>query len=187
MMASAPILWVVMGVSGSGKSTLALALAEAFAIAHADGDDFHSPKSVEKMQAGLALEDEDRWPWLDRIAEYLRAPDVRGVAARGRVVACSALKRAYRDRIRYAVPNVRFLFLNGDAALIRQRLSARQNHFMHPALLQSQLDTLELPYGDERDVIELNLKQSVPELIGAVATAFPDFRSPTVTASVPTE
>ncbi len=186
-MTNTPISWVVMGVSGSGKSTLAVALANAFMLVHADGDDFHTQKSVEKMQAGLPLDDDDRWPWLDRIADYLRLTSVQSDVTRGRVIACSALKRAYRDRIRRAVPSVRFLFLNGDSALIRQRLSTRQNHFMNPELLQSQLDTLELPHADERDVIELKLEQSVEALTKAVATAFPAIRCRAIAESQHTE
>lgn len=178
MIDTAPILWVVMGVSGSGKSTLALALADTFGLEYADGDDFHSSESVAKMQAGIALNDEDRWPWLDRIGEHLRMSSSEEHSARGRVVACSALKRAYRDRIRHAAPGVHFLFLNGDSAQIRERLGARQNHFMHPELLQSQLATLELPDSDERDVTELNLCCSVQDLVGVVRISFqlPDRR-----------
>lgn len=183
MTTESPVLWVVMGVSGSGKSTLAAALSTAFGFAHADGDDFHNEKSVKKMRAGIALNDEDRWPWLDRIADYLLVSEGCSDAPHGRVVACSALKRVYRDRIRRAVPSVRFLFLNGDAAVIRQRLNTRQNHFMHPDLLQSQLNTLELPDVDERDVIELNVGLSVPALIDAIASAFPQIRGRLVTES----
>jgi gluconokinase len=172
MTLSEPILWVVMGVSGSGKSTLALALADAFGLEYTDGDDFHSKESVAKMQSGIALNDEDRWPWLDRIGEHLRMSSSGGVAAGGRVVACSALKRAYRDHIRRTAPGVHFLFLNGDAAQIRARLGARQNHFMHPELLQSQLATLELPQSDERDVTELDVGQSVDALVATVRASF---------------
>ena len=105
-----PLLLVVMGVSSSGKSTLAKALGDSLSLRMMDGDDLHSEQSVHKMQAGIALDDADRWPWLDRIANYLSTSDPPDSLEAGKVVACSALKRAYRDRIRDALPEVHFCF-----------------------------------------------------------------------------
>ena len=154
---------VVMGVSGSGKSTLASALARELGLHMMDGDDLHLPESVTKMRAGIALQDADRWPWLDRIGRYLAEggdhPDV------GRIVACSALKRAYRDHIRQRVPLVRFLFLDGAPELIRQRMALRTGHYMQPDLLASQLQTLERPQADEADVMALNIQADPAQLV----------------------
>jgi carbohydrate kinase (thermoresistant glucokinase family) len=160
---------VVMGVSGCGKSTVASALARELGLEMIDGDDLHLPESVAKMRAGIALEDADRWPWLDRIGAYLAA-GAPGSRAQGRVVACSALKRAYRDRIRRLAAPVQFVFLNGDAELIARRLALRTGHYMQPELLTSQFRTLEVPAADETDVVKLDISQDVPQLVaGAVA------------------
>jgi len=160
---------VVMGVSGCGKSTVAQALAAQLGLEMIDGDDLHLPHSVAKMRAGQALNDADRWPWLERIGQCLaqdEPPDQPSRSARsGRVVACSALKRSYRDRLRSLAPAVRFVFLDGDAELIRQRLSARLGHYMQPELLASQLQTLERPQPEEVDVLTLDLSLPVAELV----------------------
>ncbi len=155
---------VVMGVSGCGKTTLSRALGQALGLDVVDGDDLHLPQSVAKMRAGQPLQDEDRWPWLDRIGQYLARgrPDA---ASQGRVVACSALKRAYRDRIRSLAPRVCFLFLDGDAGLILRRMQQRQGHYMQPGLLDSQIRTLEHPQPDETDVFRLDLSLPVDELV----------------------
>lgn len=155
---------VVMGVSGCGKTTLSTALGQALGLDVVDGDDLHLPQSVAKMSAGQPLQDEDRWPWLDRIGHYL-AHGQPGTASRGRVVACSALKRAYRDRIRSLAPMVRFLFLDGDADLVLRRMQQRRDHYMQPGLLASQLQTLEKPQPDETDVFRLDLSLPVDELL----------------------
>lgn len=131
-----------------------------------DGDDLHLPGSVVKMRAGIALEDADRWPWLDRIGTYL----MEGHAA-GRVVACSALKRSYRDRIRTLAVQVRFVFLDGTPELIRERLAKRTDHYMPPELLDSQFSTLERPQNDELDVITLPIEPSVDQLVEKAITA----------------
>ena len=151
---------IVMGVSGCGKSTVSHRIAQALGLEMTDGDDLHLPGSVVKMRAGIALEDLDRWPWLDRIGEYLSKPH-----AQGRVVACSALKRAYRDRIREQAGPVCFVFLNGSFELIDQRMRQRVGHYMQAGLLDSQLQTLEKPTPEETDVITLQIDQAVPDIL----------------------
>lgn len=151
---------IVMGVSGCGKSTLAAALGDRLGLDMVDGDDLHLPASVDKMRAGIALEDADRWPWLDRIGAYLSQ-----AGAPGRVVACSALKRVYRDRIRAQAGDVCFVFLDGDFALIDQRMRQRVGHYMQPGLLDSQFHTLEKPQADETDVIRLPITEPVQDMV----------------------
>lgn len=156
---------VVMGVSGSGKSALAAAVGAALGLRVIDGDDLHSPASVAKMRAGIALADDDRWPWLDRIGEALAGPGP------GTVVSCSALRRAYRDRLRAARPGLRFLFLDGDPAVIEARMRARRGHYMPPALLASQLATLERPAADEPDVLRIDLAPPLDAVVRAACAA----------------
>jgi gluconokinase len=138
-----------MGISGSGKSTIAERLAARLGWRYEDGDRFHPPANVAKMSAGYPLTDEDRWPWLHAIADEID----RTCKARERaVVACSALKRAYRDILVHGRDDVRIVFLNGTQALIAERLAARKGHFMPQGLLASQLKTLEPPGPDEQPV-----------------------------------
>lgn len=151
---------IVMGVSGCGKSTMAAALSERLGLDMVDGDDLHLPESVAKMRAGVALQDEDRWPWLDRIGDYLSQPH-----AQGRVVACSALKRVYRDRIREQAGDVCFVFLDGEFDLIQKRMHQRVGHYMQPGLLDSQFRTLEKPQADENDVIQLPITEPVQDMV----------------------
>jgi carbohydrate kinase (thermoresistant glucokinase family) len=141
---------VVMGVSGSGKSTLGQALAAALGVEFVEGDALHPPRNVELMAAGIALTDADRAGWIGALAARLKqACDER----RGMVMACSALKRAYRDRLRdEGAPDLVLVHLHGDAKLLAERMAARRGHYMPPSLLQSQLDTLEPPASDERAV-----------------------------------
>ncbi|MCX8133993.1 MAG: gluconokinase [Roseococcus sp.] len=149
---------LLMGVSGSGKSTLGPMLAEALSLPFADADDFHPPANIAKMRAGTPLTDADRWPWLDALGAWLAAQPAGGV------VACSALRRAYRDRLRAAVPGLRLLFLHGDAALIAARQAARPGHFMPPALMASQFATLEPP-GPEEEAIVLDVREAPEALV----------------------
>jgi gluconokinase len=144
--ASNPAALIVMGVSGSGKSTVGLLLAEALGFEYRDGDSFHPPANVEKMRAGTPLTDEDRWPWLAAIAAWINAHRLEGTTG---IVACSALRRVYRDRLRDGHGDVRFLFLQGDKALIGRRLATRKGHYMPASLLDSQFATLEEPGSDE--------------------------------------
>ena len=155
-----PLRLIVMGVSGCGKSTMAAALSERLGLDMVDGDDLHLPESVAKMRAGVALQDDDRWPWLDRIGNYLSQPH-----AQGRVVACSALKRVYRDRIREQAGDVCFVFLDGEFELIQKRMQQRVGHYMQPGLLDSQFRTLEKPQADESDVIRLPITEPVQDMV----------------------
>jgi gluconokinase len=147
--ATAPCALVVMGVSGSGKSTIADRLAARLGWRYEDGDRFHPPANVAKMSAGHPLTDEDRWPWLQAIADEI---DRLSAAGQRAVIACSALKRAYRDILVHGRDDVRIVFLNGTQDLIADRLAARKGHFMPPDLLASQFKTLEPPQPDERPI-----------------------------------
>jgi carbohydrate kinase (thermoresistant glucokinase family) len=141
---------VVMGVSGSGKSTIAAMLAQRLQWIYEDGDWFHLKSNIEKMHHGEPLNDEDRWPWLHAIADWIDA--TRRAHGHG-IVACSALKRAYRDVLIGGRPDVRLIFLKGDRDLVARRVAARADHFMPPALLDSQFRALEEPDADERPIV----------------------------------
>lgn len=141
---------IVMGVSGSGKTTIAAGLARAQGWILLEGDQFHPPANVAKMHAGTPLTDEDRWPWLRAIAA--RSDELRA-AGQSAVVACSALKRAYRDILIGDRPDTMLVYLRGSQALIAERLRARKGHFMPPALLDSQFATLEEPGPDEQPIV----------------------------------
>ncbi|HEY8590243.1 MAG TPA: gluconokinase [Naasia sp.] len=146
-----PIAIVVMGVSGSGKSTVGRLIAEKLDVDFVDADDLHSAESTAKMAAGTPLTDEDRWPWLRRVGAVLAEETGEGKFS---VVACSALRRAYRDLLRDAAGGpVAFVHLHGTRELLEQRLGEREGHFMPPALLDSQLSTLEPLQDDERSVL----------------------------------
>jgi carbohydrate kinase (thermoresistant glucokinase family) len=172
-MSSSPLRLIVMGVSGCGKTTMAGALSEHLGLEMIDGDDLHLPESVDKMRAGIALQDADRWPWLDRISDYLSVDHTQG-----RVVACSALKRVYRDRIRQQAGDVCFVFLDGDFELIQNRMQQRVGHYMQPGLLSSQFRTLEKPQADETDVIRLTITEPVHNMVLAALQALNDHRHP---------
>ncbi|MGU3539731.1 gluconokinase [Methylobacterium sp. A54F] len=135
-----------MGVSGCGKSTVAALVAERLGWVFVDGDSFHSPEHVAKMHAGLALDDEDRGPWLRSIAVWIRQRLETGTPG---VIVCSALRRAYRDVLTGGSPDVRIVHLAGSRALIAGRLAERRGHFMAPTLLDSQFAVLEPPGPDE--------------------------------------
>ena len=135
-----------MGVSGSGKTTIAALLAGHLGWEFVDGDDFHSPANVRKMHGGTPLTDGDRWPWLATLAAWIDA--TRAVRRHG-VLACSALKRSYRDVLVGSRTDVRLVYLQGNKALIASRQSARHAHFMPPTLVDSQFGTLEEPGPDE--------------------------------------
>jgi len=141
------VILIVAGVSGSGKSTVGALLARSLSWRFADADDFHSKANIAKMTAGIPLTDEDRVPWLDAMCDWM---DAQIAAGRSCVLACSALKRAYRDRMLSGRPSVLMIFLEVDKNVLAQRLAARHGHFFHEQLLQSQLDALEPPAPDER-------------------------------------
>jgi carbohydrate kinase (thermoresistant glucokinase family) len=141
---------VVMGVSGCGKSTIASMLAHRLGWIYEDGDWLHPQSNIEKMHHGEPLNDEDRWPWLHAIADWIdetRRPGNHGV------VACSALKRAYRNILVGDRRDVRIVYLKGDRNLIARRIATRGDHFMPPALLDSQFKALEEPKADERPIV----------------------------------
>ena len=143
---------VIMGVSGSGKTTVGQALAARLGLAFVDGDDLHPPANVAKMAAGTPLDDADRWPWLDRVGAALANTTAHPA---GLAVACSALRRIYRDRIRAAAgKDVRFLYLVADEAEMVRRLEGRPHHYMPPSLVHSQFAALEPPDpAQEADVL----------------------------------
>jgi carbohydrate kinase (thermoresistant glucokinase family) len=157
-------LLVVAGVSGSGKSTVGELLAESLGVPFADADDLHPEANVRKMAAGHPLDDEDRRPWLQRVGEALAQAEGTGL-----VIACSALKRAYREAILAAEPRARFVLLDGSRELLEQRMAHRQGHFMPTTLLDSQLATLE-PLEPDEPGITIGIDQS-PEAIVAETRA----------------
>lgn len=154
---------VVMGVSAAGKSSVGIALADLLAVPFVDADDLHPPANVAKMAAGTPLDDDDRAPWLDVVGAVLAA------APGGLVVACSALRCAYRDRLRALAPDAVFVHLHGDEAMLAARAAARAGHFMPPALLASQLATLEPLAPDEAGFV-LDVAEPVPALAADAAS-----------------
>lgn len=160
-----PCALVVMGVSGSGKSTIADRLAARLGWRFEDGDQFHPPANVAKMSAGHPLTDEDRWPWLQAIADEIDRTCAAGERA---VIACSALKRAYRDILVHGREDVRIVFLDGTQELIAGRLASRKGHFMPSGLLASQFATLEKPEATERPItvsIDASVEQIVDDIV----------------------
>lgn len=154
---------VIMGVSGCGKSSLAEALAQRWALPFLEGDQFHSPASIAKMAAGIPLTDDDRWPWLDRIGR-----DMAGVG--GCVASCSALRKAYRDRLRAAAGHsLRFCLIELPREALIERMTLRLGHYMPVSLLDSQLSTLERPGADEPDVLVLDGRHQLPGLVEDVS------------------
>lgn len=158
---------VVMGVSGCGKTSVGERLAEYLGCSFVEGDRVHPPANVRKMRMGIALDDDDRWPWLDALGRQLGANG-------GIVVSCSALKRSYRDRLRtLAGRPVTFVFLQGDRTLLAARMAGRQHDYMPLSLLDSQLATLELPAvgpDGETDVVTLDINQSLETIVTMAMT-----------------
>jgi gluconokinase len=155
-------LVVIMGVEGVGKTTVGRKLADALGVEFRDGDDEHSPEAKARMAAGIPLDDEWRAPWLDRLHNILR-----GHASSGLVLACSALTRAYRERLGRGVPNVAFVALVAPRAVLEKRVADRRGHFAGASLLDSQLQTLEL--GD--DVITVDATGPIDEIVDAAVRA----------------
>jgi len=160
------VIVVVMGVSGSGKTTVGQQLAARLGLPYAEADDFHPPANVAKMAAGHPLTDADRRPWLDAIAAWI---DARRATGTGGVVTCSALRRAYRDRLAAGRPDVRLVHLRGDKALIAARLAARRGHFFKAALLDTQFAALEEPTPDE-GVLTVSVDRPPAEIVDDIAT-----------------
>ena len=141
---------VLMGVTGCGKTTVGRLLAEQLGWMFYDADDFHPEENVEKMRQGIPLDDDDRMPWLNRLAELINSEYEN---QRNMVLACSALKRKYREIIQHDLKPVRLVYLKGEFELIRDRLSQRVGHYMDPELLKSQFDALEEPVEEEQAVL----------------------------------
>lgn len=157
-------LFVVMGVSGSGKTAIGAALARALGTEFVEGDDYHSAENVKRMASGTPLTDDDRAQWLRSLAARLREAKDAGT---GLVMSCSALKRSYRDVLRAGTGEVRFVFLEGQRALIADRLAGRRGHYMPPALLDSQLAILEKPSPDE-DAWVCDIRESPETILAAL-------------------
>ncbi|MDT5349490.1 MAG: gluconokinase [Mycobacterium sp.] len=149
-----------MGVSGSGKSTVGAALAHRLGVPFVDADSLHPPANIAKMTAGQPLDDDDRYPWLERVGEWLANHRDGGVAS------CSALRRTYRDQLRAHCPGIEFLHLSGTPELIEHRLATRSDHFMPAALLRSQFETLQ-PLGDDERGVTVDVAQDVKAIVDA--------------------
>lgn len=156
---------IVFGVSGAGKTTVGKLLAREIGWRFVEADDFHPVTNIEKMRSGRPLTDEDRWPWLERLRQQI---DQSLDAGQNAVLACSALKRAYRDRLRVS-DEVKLVFLRGDHALIEKQLRKRRRHFMNPDLLQSQFDDLEEPQQGE-NVLTIQLGRTPEQIVGTIKT-----------------
>jgi gluconokinase len=154
------VIIIIYGVSGAGKTTVGKLLARELVWRFLEADDFHPAASIEKMRNGHPLTDKDRWPWLDCLRKQIERSRAAGENA---VLACSALKRTYRDRLRVS-DEVKFVFLRGDYALVEKQLRSRHGHFMNAALLQSQFDDLEQPHSDE-NVLTIELGRTSEEIV----------------------
>jgi gluconokinase len=157
---------VVMGVSGSGKTTVARGISAATGLVFAEADDFHSPSNIDKMSAGCPLSDDDRWPWLHALADWMAD---RAAEGQSTVVACSALKWAYRAVLAGGPPSLDFVHLDGPAALIRTRMSTRVGHYMPASLLDSQVATLQ-PLGSEESGLVLDAALTPDEIVARVVS-----------------
>jgi gluconokinase len=167
----APAVLIVMGVSGSGKSTIGALLARRLHWEFEDADWLHPASNVDKMHNGIPLTDEDRWPWLRAVAAWIDKMRVSGGHA---VVACSALKRRYRDILIGDRTDVRLVYLKGDETLIARRIATRHEHFMPRTLLHSQFEALEEPGTDEAPVtvsVEPQPREIVAQILSAMALA----------------
>ena len=158
-----------MGVSGCGKSTVGRLLADRLGFEYAEGDDYHPPSNVEKMQSGIALDDTDRRGWLAALSDRIGAARAQG---RGLVVSCSALKRAYRDRLRLAAADLQLVHLAGEFDVLQRRLAARTGHYMPASLLQSQFADLQVPGPDENPLV-FPVSLSPDQLVATIVDSLP--------------
>lgn len=159
---------ILMGVSGSGKTVVGRALAPELNAEFIDGDNLHSQRNVDKMAAGIPLTDEDRVDWLNLIAKVGHEQAAQGTNC---IIACSALKKSYRDLLRNSNPSMRFIYLKGSFELIFDRISKRAHQYMPSSLLQSQFETLEEPQDNETDVLVVSIDQDIPQIVNQVVNA----------------
>ena len=155
--------FVFMGVSGSGKTSVAERIADQLDLPFAEADAFHPEANIAKMSAGMPLTDGDRWPWLRELADWIAGHEASGTST---VMACSALKRTYRDVLRTGAPGVHFLHMHGSAEVIWERIGAREDHFMPPALLNSQLEALQ-KLGPDEEGREFDVRRDLDALTAA--------------------
>ncbi len=159
-----PLAIIVMGVSGSGKSSIGEGVAAHLGVHFIEGDALHPASNVEKMSKGIPLTDEDRWPWLEKIGEVITASLAKG---EGIAVSCSALKRIYRERLRTSAGgHLYFIYLEGSRELLMRRMGERKGHFMPTSLLESQLQTLEVPTG-EPGVVTVDIDDTIDAIVDA--------------------
>ncbi len=157
-----PLAIIVMGVSGSGKSSIGEGVAARLGIHFIEGDALHPAANVEKMSKGIPLTDEDRWPWLEKIGQEITASLAKG---EGIAVSCSALKRTYRERLRASAGgHLYFIYLHGSKELLTKRMGERKGHFMPASLLESQLETLEVPTG-EPGVVTVDIDDTIEAIV----------------------
>lgn len=161
-----PMIVVVMGVAGSGKTTIGRALARRLGGEFIEGDSFHPQSNIDRMRSGQPLSDDDRSIWLTRLSREIARRKSAGASV-PTVLSCSALKKSYRARLREADRGLRLIYLTGSQDLLRERLVRRQDHFMPPTLLASQLSTLEPPQEDESPII-VDISSSADEIVGHV-------------------
>lgn len=164
-----PICIVVMGVSGSGKTTIGKYIAQKTTTIFRDGDDLHPPANIQKMSEGIPLNDEDRRPWLQKIGEVAMSSIEQGQSI---IIACSALKRKYRDLLRSEIAPIHFIYLDGSYEQILRQMSRREGHFMPESLLKSQFEALEIPAGDETDIVSVKIGNGEKEKILDIVDAF---------------
>ncbi len=166
-----PMFLILMGVSGSGKTTLGKALAEHLSLPFYEGDDFHPERNIQKMSAGKPLNDGDRKEWLDALETLIRSRLIEG---KGGILACSALKKSYRDQLRVNPEQVKFIFLKGEYDLIFSRMQARKDHYMSAELLTSQFDDLEPP----EDAFTVRIDQAVDRILLNIMEYLSEFTKP---------